>query len=93
VYHLFATTRCRKDLKKLRSRPQDFELIATALKQLQTKGIKGISAAMKPHTLKGKFVDNWECHIVPDLLIIWIQIEKPKEIRLVRVGSHSDLFR
>ena len=48
---------------------------------------------MHPHRLKSEFINNWECHIKPDLLIIWIQIERPKEIKLVRLGSHSELFQ
>ncbi len=68
-------------------------LVSETLKLLQAKGFEGIPLKMKPHKLKVDFADNWECHIKPDLLIIWIQIENPKEIKLVRVGSHSDLFR
>ena len=48
---------------------------------------------MKAHKLVGEYKDNWECHIKPDLLIIWIQIESPNIIKLVRIGSHSDLFK
>ncbi len=93
MYQLVPTTRFKKDLKKNKSRPRDFDLVVTTLKQLQTEGVKGISAEMKPHKLKGSYADNWECHIKPDLLIIWIQIVSPKEIKLIRVGSHSELFR
>ncbi|CAN5362095.1 hypothetical protein BH23BAC2_BH23BAC2_03880 [soil metagenome] len=56
-------------------------------------GSKEFQKKMKPHLLKGKYFNNWECHIKPDRLIIWIQIEEPKEIKLVRIGSHSDLFK
>lgn len=93
MYQLVTTSRFRKDLKKVKGRPSDFKLIARVLKQLQVDGVKGIAAQMKPHRLKGNYADNWECHVKPDLLIIWFQIESPKEIRLIRVGSHSDLFR
>jgi len=63
------------------------------LRILEKEGVKGIPVFMKPHKLKGNYQDNWECHIKPDLLIIWIQIESPKTIRLVRLGSHSELFK
>ena len=47
---------------------------------------------MKVDKLSGNYNKNWECHIKPDLLIIWIQIESTKTIKLIRLGSHSDLF-
>jgi mRNA interferase YafQ len=89
MYELFYTTKFKKDLKKFK---KDFNLIGGFLKSLQEKGIKGIPQKMKPHMLKGNYNNNWECHIKPDLLVIWFQIENPKKITLVRIGSHSDLF-
>jgi mRNA interferase YafQ len=89
MYKLLYTTRFKKDLKWQR---QNFELIGVVLKLLQQKGVLGIPQMMKPHKLKGNFKNCWECHIKPDLLIIWIQIESPGEIKLIRIGSHSDLF-
>lgn len=90
MYILLSTTRFKKDLKKFKG---DFAEIGIVLKILMAYGVKGIPKEMKPHLLKGKYSNNWECHIKPDRLIIWIQIEEPKEIKLVRVGSHSDLFK
>lgn len=89
MYKLFYTTNFNKDLKKQR---QNFELIGLVLKLLQQKGVLGIPQSMKPQKLKGNYKNCWECHIKPDLLIIWIQIESPAEIRLIGIGSHSDLF-
>lgn len=93
MYQLIPTTRFKKDLKKIKKKAQDFQLTTEILITLQEKGVKGIPQFMKPHRLIGEYRDNWECHIKPDLLIIWIQIESPKTIKLVRIGSHSDLFR
>jgi len=61
------------------------------LKMLE-KGGGEIPQSMKPHKLKRNYRDNWECHIKPDLLIIWFQMESPDVIRLIRIGSHSELF-
>ena len=90
MYELFYTTKFKKDLKRFKN---DFDLIGEVLKILQAQGVKGIPEKMRPHRLKGEFKGSWECHIKPDLLIIWFQIEEPKKITLVRIGSHSDLFR
>ena len=93
MYRLVATTRFKKDLKKVKKKPKDDELTRAILKILRKKGVSGIDKGMKPHKLSGNYKNNWECHIKPDLLIIWIQIESPKTIKLVRIGSHSDLFQ
>lgn len=63
------------------------------LKRLQKGGVSEIHKSMRPHRLKGNYKDNWEYHIKPDLLIIWFQIDDNNVIRLIRVGSHSDLFQ
>lgn len=40
-----------------------------------------------------KFTAAWECHILPDLLLIWEQGDEPENVvHLIRVGSHSELF-
>ena len=89
MYELFYTTKFKKDLKKFR---MDFSLIGDFLKVLQEKGIRGVPGKMKPHRLRGNYKGNWECHIKPDLLVIWLQMEEPKKITLVRISSHADLF-
>ena len=63
------------------------------LQTLKVNGVDGIPIKMKPHKLKGNFKGNWECHIKPDLFIIWFQIEEPRTIKLIRLGSYSDLFK
>lgn len=89
MYELYYTSRFKKDLKRFKT---EFALIGDFLKMLQEKGIHGVPEKMKPHRLKGSYKDNWECHLKPDLLVIWIQIEDLKRITLVRIGSHSELF-
>lgn len=89
MFNLFYTTQFKKDLKKQR---QNFKIIGLVLKLLQQKGVLGIPKSMKPHKLKGNYKNCWECHLKPDLLIIWIQIDATSEIKLIRMGSHSDLF-
>lgn len=93
MYQLILTTRFKKDLKKIKINEKDFKSTSEALKILNNFGVKGIPKSMKPHKLRGEYKENWECHIKPDLLIIWFQIENPKTIKLIRIGSHSELFR
>lgn len=93
MYTLVETTKFKKDLKRvLRRSPKDIDITFKVLEILRINGVDGIPKKMKPYRLRGNYKNNWECHIKLDLLIIWIQIETPKTIKLVRLGSHSDLF-
>ena len=94
MYEFILTTRYKKDFKKLQKRNMaEVFLVVEVLDILRERGVKGIPQEMKPHKLKGKYKNDWECHIKPDLLIIWFQIEAPKTIKLIRIGSHSDIFK
>ena len=94
MFEIVYTGKFKKDLKRIgRRNIQDLSLAEGAVKLLNEKGVAGIPKKMRPHRLKGNYEDNWECHIKPDLLIIWFQMESPKTIRLIRIGTHSDLFK
>lgn len=46
-----------------------------------------------PHKLKGKKGnDIWECHIRPDWLLVWEQIDEDLIMLMLDTGTHSDLF-
>ena len=45
-----------------------------------------------PHMLTANYVGYMECHIEGDFLLIWFDREAD-QIDLVRLGSHSELFR
>ena len=47
----------------------------------------------KDHLLTGEWYAYRECHIAPDLLLIYKIVKQAKELLLVRLGSHSELFR
>ena len=94
MYTLKESTQFKKDLKKvLKKSKADLEITFEVLEILQNSGAIGIPKEMKPQKLRGNYKNNWECHIKPDLLIIWFQIEEDFTIKLVRIGTHSELFR
>lgn len=93
MYHLEPTTKFKKELKRIKKSQRDYNAVVAVLKKLEKGGVSKIPQSMLPHKLKGDYKDNWECHIKPDLLIIWFQMESPDVIKLVRIGSHSDLFK
>jgi mRNA interferase YafQ len=52
---------------------------------------KSLSEKHRDHRLSGEWSDHWECHLKPNLLLIY---RKPdaETLQLVRLGSHSELF-
>jgi mRNA interferase YafQ len=47
----------------------------------------------KAHKLVGNFVNCRECHIKPDLLLIYKIDKNLLELALVSAGNHSKLFK
>lgn len=83
----------KKDLKTLKKRSvNDFELVRNFVKSLSETGFDGIDKKHKPHKLQGNYARHSECHILPDLLLIWMEDKTTMTITLVRTGTHSDLF-
>jgi mRNA interferase YafQ len=50
-----------------------------------------LSRRHRDHALSGTWTDFRECHVRPDLLLIYQKIGL-NVLRLVRVGTHSQLF-
>ncbi|PCJ16263.1 MAG: type II toxin-antitoxin system mRNA interferase toxin, RelE/StbE family [Candidatus Cloacimonadota bacterium] len=53
---------------------------------------KELPEARHDHALIGNYRGCRECHLSPDWLLIYIVDDINKEIVLVRIGSHNDLF-
>jgi len=51
---------------------------------------KPLDSKYKDHSLTGNWKKHRECHIKPDLLLIY-QIDGDV-LKLIRIGSHSELF-
>ncbi|MCK5510001.1 type II toxin-antitoxin system YafQ family toxin [Candidatus Parcubacteria bacterium] len=91
MYILKYSKQFKKDLKKYAK--QNSRLI-NELKEILNLLILGkkLDDKYKNHRLKGQFKNCFECHVRPDILLIY-KIEKQElMIFLLRVGSHSDLF-
>jgi len=63
----------------------DFVAIVTALAEDKT-----LAEKHRDHALTGEWKDHRDCHIRPDLVLIY---RKPDDevLQLVRLGSHSEL--
>jgi mRNA interferase YafQ len=52
---------------------------------------KVLSEKNRDHGLSGEWSDHRECHLKPDLLLIYRKPDS-ETLQLVRMGSHSELF-
>lgn len=89
MFTLEASTQFKKDFKAL-SEP-DEKRVEIALGILAETGTLPYDPYLT-HPLKGEYKDNMEAHLRPDLLLIWYE-KVGNAIKLVRVGSHTKLFK
>lgn len=90
MYLLKYSSHFKKDLKRFRSDRYTLERLGVFLDFLVSG--QNIPREYSKHGLKGAFKGCYECHIKPDVLVIY-KIEKTEIcVLLLRIGSHSDLF-
>ena len=82
------TTRFKKDLKRTAKQNRDLAKLKKILEQLAIPA--PLPPRYKDHKLKGEWIDFRECHIEPDWLLIYTISDF--ELRLVRLGTHAELF-
>lgn len=83
----------RRDFKreKLSGRYKNFDkIIIDILTLLATDS--PLPERYSDHPLMGRWVGFRECHIKPDLLLIY-EKPNPETLVLARLGSHSELFK
>ena len=88
MYQSAYTAQFKKDLKKSRLRNLDISLLKDVLQKLIKE--ETLPPKYKDHKLLGKYKGREECHIKPDLLLIY-KIDG-NTIIFERLGKHSDLF-
>jgi mRNA interferase YafQ len=90
-YNLRITNRFKKHLKQIAKRNIDnVKKINDVVNSLQ-KG-ETLEAKFKDHALVGNWTGHRECHILPDLLLIYKIEENILILELVDTGTHADLF-
>ena len=83
------TVQFKKDLKRYKHASGMLASLKDVLGHLRESGI--VPKKYRPHQLSGNYKDCMECHVQGDFLLIWVDKEKPV-IKLLRLGSHSELF-
>ena len=90
MFTLKITSQFKKDLKRIQNNPNKIKHLKEVLQLLENDG--ALPDTYKPHKLIGDYAGFMECHVENDLLLIWLD---PEEyiIKLVRLGTHSELFK
>ncbi len=83
------TSQFKKDLKRYKYKIEIIDKLEVLLKLLVNG--QPIPAENNPHILTGNYRGYMECHVESDTLLIWWDKEEGI-IKLVRFGSHSELF-
>jgi len=89
MYSIFRTTSFKKQYKKLSF--IDKELLKKVILLLAKDKI--LDEKYKDHKLTGNFNHLRECHIKPDLLLVYKKDNDILELALVQVGNHNSLFK
>ena len=90
TYKIETTNRFNKEVERCVKRGYDMEELRTVIKLLEETG--NLPKKYKPHPLKGDLKGTRECHVEPDWLLIYEKTDKIKLIRLLRTGTHADLY-
>lgn len=89
MWKLKLTTQFKKDFKRILNQPEKLKALDIVLSSLASTGT--VPSDYLPHPLSGNWAHHMECHIRGDFLLIWYDKEAGI-IKLVRLGSHSELF-
>jgi mRNA interferase YafQ len=84
------STQYRKDFKRYRNQPEKLQKLLEVLRLLENE--EELPKELRAHKLIGQYKDCMECHIEGDFLLIWLD-ENSDVIEIVRIGSHSELFK
>ncbi|EGK8065502.1 type II toxin-antitoxin system YafQ family toxin [Campylobacter lari] len=87
-YKIELANRFKKHFKKLNQQEQIiFQDIVTKIANDEI-----LEPKYKDHALKGEYVGFRECHLKPDLLLIYQKQEDKLILYCLDIGSHSELF-
>lgn len=91
TYNIKITNSCKKDIKKAQKQGRNIDLLFEIIDRL-SEG-ETLEPKYHDHKLSGEYEGKRECHIEPDFLMIYQIIDADIVLLIVKVGTHSDLFR
>ncbi|MGD1866119.1 MAG: type II toxin-antitoxin system YafQ family toxin [Phormidesmis sp.] len=84
------TKQFRKDSKKAKKQRKDLPKLKAVIRLLQEQ--KELPSSLVDHSLTGQpYLNCRDCHIEPDWVLIYKVVNG--DLVLVRIGSHSELFK
>ncbi|ALU99837.1 mRNA interferase YafQ (plasmid) [Campylobacter coli] len=87
-YEIRVLKEYKKNYKKLTLKEKDLvDEIVYRLSNNET-----LERKYKDHKLKGEFKELRECHVKPDLLLIYQKQDDKLILTCINIGSHSELF-
>lgn len=87
-YEIRVLKEYKKNYKKLT--PKEKDLVDEIVYRLSNN--ETLERKYKDHKLKGEFKDLRECHVKPDLLLIYQKQDDKLILTCINIGSHSELF-
>lgn len=83
----------KKDYRRIQTTPRyrDIDILLESVVTLLAND-QPLPATFRDHTLIGDWHGYRECHLKPDLLLIY-KTGETEVLRLARLGSHAELFR
>lgn len=90
-YKIKFTSRFKKDLKQAKKQGKDLNALFKIIEKIAND--EPLDEKYRDHSLWGNYKGTRECHIEPDFLLIYEKLEEVLVLSLIRIGSHSDLFR
>ena len=85
------SSKFKKDYKLAQKQQKDINLLKDIVKKLSKK--EKLPAKCKDHKLSGDLKKYRELKLHPDWLLIYRIDEDKQELKLARLGSHSELYR
>ncbi len=84
----------KKDFRRVKANPRYTKIVderlKTALEVLCND--QPLPKSFRDHDLIGNWRNFRECHLTPDLLLIYCQTSDGLKLQLARIGSHGELF-
>ena len=81
----------KRDFKRVKATPKHRDIEHALIPVLQLLlNDQVLPAKLCDHSLTGEWKDHRDCHIKPDLVLIYRK-PNPEVLQLVRIGSHSEL--
>ncbi|EAL7595687.1 type II toxin-antitoxin system YafQ family toxin [Campylobacter jejuni] len=87
-YSVTFSKRFKKDFKKINN--NDKKILKKIVNKLANDEV--LEEKYKDHALKGNYIGFRECHIKPDLLLVYRKNNDILELYLASLGNHNNIF-